>query len=199
MINYILIILIIVALIFKNVEKMSSKSLDLTRLEFLKKFKKFNINNNEMTLGELNLNNIKVNLEDNNYRSDIFKRGMIVPYTLNKPPNGWAICDGNNGTPDLKSRFIVGAGHNVNLSNRKLHTSDGSETHTLTIDEMPSHSHSIHILKNNNSYKLDGDGGGSGAWSKYELPPKDIIKPTGSGEAHNNMPPYVILNYIMKL
>jgi len=30
--------------------------------------------------------------------------------TVGTIPSGWVLCDGNNGTPDLRSRFIVGAG-----------------------------------------------------------------------------------------
>lgn len=51
-------------------------------------------------------------------------------------PTGWALCNGQNGTPDLRNRFIVGAGDEYNVS-----SNGGAKTHTITIDEMPSHSH----------------------------------------------------------
>ena len=51
-------------------------------------------------------------------------------------PDGWALCNGQNGTPDLRNRFVVGAG--------LVYTSGatgGAATNILTIDEMPAHSH----------------------------------------------------------
>ena len=57
---------------------------------------------------------------------------------------GWALCDGNkkNGVPDLKGRFIVGWGKSSNeTTNYKINDTGGEETHTLSKDEMPGHSH----------------------------------------------------------
>ena len=51
-------------------------------------------------------------------------------------PAGWALCDGQNGTPDLRDRFIVGAGNEYDVGD-----TGGEASHTLTIDEMPSHNH----------------------------------------------------------
>ena len=52
-------------------------------------------------------------------------------------PSGWAICDGTNGTPDLRNRFVVGAGGSYNVQ-----TTGGEATHVLTVAEMPNHTHS---------------------------------------------------------
>jgi hypothetical protein len=41
--------------------------------------------------------------------------GMIVMYNGTTPPAGWAICNGTNGTPDLRDRFIIGAGSSFGL------------------------------------------------------------------------------------
>ncbi|MDX7999517.1 tail fiber protein [Xenorhabdus sp. Reich] len=53
-------------------------------------------------------NGIKV---DNNGVSidsnKILPKGMIVMFSGNSAPTGWAFCDGNNGTPDLRSRFVM--------------------------------------------------------------------------------------------
>lgn len=51
-------------------------------------------------------------------------------------PSGWHLCDGSNGTPDLRDRFIVGAG-----STYKVKDTGGEATHKLTTNEMPSHNH----------------------------------------------------------
>ena len=53
-------------------------------------------------------------------------------------PNGWHLCDGSNGTPDLRNRFIVGAGSGYSPGN-----SGGQESVALTVKQMPQHSHTI--------------------------------------------------------
>jgi len=53
-------------------------------------------------------------------------------------PSGWQLCDGTNGTPNLRDRFIVGAG-----SNYAVGATGGSDSVTLTAAQIPSHSHSF--------------------------------------------------------
>jgi microcystin-dependent protein len=52
-------------------------------------------------------------------------------------PSGWALCNGASGTPDLRDRFIVGAG-----SSYAVAATGGSNTIALSSAEMPSHTHS---------------------------------------------------------
>jgi len=63
------------------------------------------------------------------------------------PPTGWAICDGGNysgrQTPDLRGRFVVGAGQGPGLSNRTLGIGGGSETVTLAVGQLPAHNHVV--------------------------------------------------------
>ena len=51
-------------------------------------------------------------------------------------PSGWHLCDGTQNTPDLRDRFIVGAGSTYGVG-----TTGGEATHKLTTNEMPSHNH----------------------------------------------------------
>ena len=53
-------------------------------------------------------------------------------------PAGWALCNGAGGTPDLRDRFVVGAG-----STYAVGATGGANTVTLTTANLPSHSHSI--------------------------------------------------------
>ena len=53
-------------------------------------------------------------------------------------PSGWSLCDGSNGTPDLRNRFVVGAGDSYNPND-----TGGSNSVTLTESQMPSHDHSM--------------------------------------------------------
>ena len=49
--------------------------------------------------------------------SGAFVQGMIIAWSGNTGniPTGFVLCDGNNGTPDLRDRFIIGAGNNYNV------------------------------------------------------------------------------------
>lgn len=58
----------------------------------------------------------------------------------NAIPSGWWLCDGNNGTPDLRNRFIVGAGSSYGVGN-----TGGSDTVTLSSNQMPSHNHGFSL------------------------------------------------------
>lgn len=51
-------------------------------------------------------------------------------------PIGWALCDGKNGTPDLRERFVVGSGGSY-----KVGDTGGKDMQNLAIENMPSHSH----------------------------------------------------------
>ena len=53
-------------------------------------------------------------------------------------PSGWALCNGSSGTPDLRNRFVVGAG-----STYAVGDTGGSATSTLTSSELPAHTHSL--------------------------------------------------------
>jgi hypothetical protein len=56
--------------------------------------------------------------------------GMIVMYNGTTAPTGWAICDGTNGTPDLRDRFIIGAGSSFTLgATGGSYTSGGAGDH----------------------------------------------------------------------
>ena len=115
--------------------------------------------------------------------------GAIVIWSgsVNNIPAYWHLCDGTNGTIDLRDKFVLGAGNGYSVG-----ATGGEATHTLTIGEMPSHSHSI-------SYERYG---GDGSITSADFSRSGFTKTTstaGGGAAHNNMPPYYALCYIQRI
>lgn len=155
-------------------------------------------NENKLTIGEL-VATKGVTINDGAFLN-ILPKGIIVAWSNETVPSGWILCDGQNGTPDLRSKFILGAG-----PNDKLGSSGGERTHKLSVSEMPSHTHGIKRVPNQ-SYNRDLSeytcagchknhssldvGGASLGWGTDS---------TGGDQPHNNMPPYYALTYIMKI
>lgn len=94
-------------------------------------------------------------------------------------PVGYALCDGNAGTPDLRNRFIVGAGDTYAVD-----ASGGATTHThgFTGD---GHVHNI------------GPGGDISTGPNYAAQ-TDSEPAVGTTDAGSSLPPYYALAYIMK-
>jgi microcystin-dependent protein len=200
--------------------------------------------------------------------------GMVVPFAGENAPRGWFICDGRAlsktryaslyeaigdtygsssnefNLPDLRGRVVVAVGNGDGLSTRTLGQKGGAETHTLSVDEMPSHAHGIvdngHVHTgttsenglHTHSTNANGGQGGLGlvtangtntvvetddsngeldVWkTPYALTINNSgnhvhtftsnssttnisIQSTGGGQAHNNMPPFIGLNYIIRI
>ncbi|MET0391600.1 MAG: hypothetical protein ABW019_00610 [Chitinophagaceae bacterium] len=108
------------------------------------------------------------------------------------PVAGWAICNGLNGTPDLRNRFIVGAGPGSNYS---IGSKGGEDFHTLTTAEMPRHTHRYGY----ECYDVVA-AGQSGCWLRRNgINNGDETQPAGESKPHENRPPYFAMLYIMKL
>jgi microcystin-dependent protein len=129
--------------------------------------------------------------------------GMILAYNNQTPPDGWLLCDGTHGTPDLRGRFLIGCASSQDnytspvpialvKSIRPSTDVEGEYSHKLSIAEMPSHTHSIinQIAPNSQPRNLPNDGG----WSFGG----GVTDSAGSDQPHNNMPPFYVLTYIMK-
>lgn len=131
--------------------------------------------------------------------------GMITMWSgsISNIPTGWALCNGSNGTPDLRNRFIVGAGSTYSVG-----ATGGSNTVALSISNMPSHNHDFYAYQRStggtNTY-LKASGISTGGFVEITSgrstrdSTSDLIGNKGSGTAHENRPPYYALCYIMKL
>lgn len=88
-------------------------------------------------VGAADLNRIEDNIAYLRYNA--VPSGVIVMWSgsADNIPVGWALCDGTNGTPDLRNRFVVGAGTSYEPGD-----TGGSASVTLTVDQLPSHKHS---------------------------------------------------------
>ena len=159
--------------------------------------------------------------------SVLMPTASIMPYAGSSAPTGYLLCDGaaisrstystlfgllattygsGDGSstfniPDLRGRVIAGqddmGGSSANrLTNQTggvngdvLGDTGGAESHTLSISEMPAHTHSVpasgSLPRGDSSFEAaTDDAGTSGS--------------TGGGNAHNNVQPTIILNYIIK-
>jgi microcystin-dependent protein len=146
--------------------------------------------------------------------------GTIVMWSGdNNIPTNWALCDGQNATPDLRGRFVMGSGDGSREGNGiatiyKVGQSGGQETVTLDWSEMPVHNHDIEINDPGHKHTLNithkssgvnTQGSGERATDQYE--DKNTTnsytgiaatsKQSGEGKSHNNLPPYYVLAYIM--
>ena len=144
-------------------------------------------------------------------------KGAIIMWsgTVNESdaafPYGFRLCDGRTiagyGTiPDLRSRFIAGYDPRITdgiaTDYNEVGNTGGEDRHSLTVDEMPSHRHSItgEIMQKEGSATkkvVALDAGGDSNLGNRTYP--DKIGYTGGGEAFDNRPPYYTLAYIIKI
>jgi microcystin-dependent protein len=121
-------------------------------------------------------------------------------------PSGWLLCNGSSGTPDLRDRFVVGAGniYAVGATGGSANATLVSHTHTASVTD-PGHEHTITVA--NQSTAVDSTSGGDNTpiVSSTSLTTNSNttgisvgISTTGSSASNANLPPYYALAYIMK-
>ena len=135
-------------------------------------------------------------------------KGIIVSWygSIKEIPKGWALCDGNNTTPDLRNRFIIGGGDKYDIGQK-----GGNSFIVLGKSNLPKLGKGYFISRldsdnyrrddvikfHNGYYKLKIDGwGGDDAWfSNYKI---DLNEGFESVPV-NIMNPYYSIFYIMKI
>ena len=135
-----------------------------------------------------------------------FVTGMIMMFSGTTAPSGWVLCDNSAeaqaaNAPDLRDRFIVGTGNSYNLNDK-----GGSASVTLTEAQMPLHNHGAANSTSNVVRWTGGSSGfpniGPGTPNSYRIEFTTVggggNSNKGSGDAHENRPPYYALAFIMK-
>jgi len=150
--------------------------------------------------------------------------GSITMYGGSSAPTGWLYCNGQNvsrttfanlfsaigetfgagdgsstfSLPDLRDRFAlgdknIGASDTGRIGNfdTDIGDSGGSDEHQLTEAEMPSHNHTYGRIRNGDDQSGEqvGGGGDDGSFS---------TSTRGGDQAHNNMPPFLAVSFIIK-
>jgi len=141
-----------------------------------------------------------------------------MQWITSNAPTGWLLCAGQgantnaygklfadigyqyggSGTnfmlPDMRGRGPVGMGAGPGWTERNLGNTGGAETVTLSISQMPAHNHYYGLQVNEtgqgDTWPHGANNGGNHfhKWTDNE----------GGGQAHENMPPFLVLNFIIK-
>lgn len=159
--------------------------------------------NNAMTI-DVDKRAVKISGRISDRTGDVMPIGAIIMWSgkLDSIPEGWVLCNGQNGTPDLRDRFIVGAG-----SKYAVAKTGGKERVKLEKKEMPIHNHASdvdgnlysEIVRYNKPGEKDAyDSGGKEHTNRFNLVWHTAMANAGGDAAHENMPPYYSLAFIMK-
>jgi len=137
--------------------------------------------------------------------------GMIAMWSgsIGSIPSGWYLCDGSNGTPDLRDRFIVGAGNTYAVNGN-----GGASTVTLVTANMPAHTHTAtvtdpgHLHNWGTTNGILNSGGNATRWEATNSSAVTTQTATtgitvtnasvGSGTSFSVLNPYYALAFIQK-
>jgi microcystin-dependent protein len=157
--------------------------------------------------------------------------GQVEIVAFNFAPKGWATCDGQLlsiaqntalfsllGTqyggdgrttfalPDLRGRMAIGFGQGPGLQNYEIGQAGGEEQVTLTLSEIPAHTHQAMASSlPANQAAVGGNVWGTSAVFLYSsgspsTPMNTLaIGSVGAGLPHDNLPPYLVMNFIIAL
>jgi len=140
-----------------------------------------------------------------------FISGMIMLWSgsVASIPSGWVLCNGSNGTPDLRNRFVVGAGstYSVGGTGGSADAIVVSHTHTATVtDNGHTHIYPTQNQSQTDSHFNDFAAASSFSGTQNGTPTTQSSttgitvanSTTGSSGTNANLPPYYALAYIMK-
>ena len=129
---------------------------------------------------------------------EAFVSGMIVLWSgaANAIPTGFVLCDGNNNTPDLRNRFVVGAGsgYAVNATGGSANATLPYHYHNFPGDDQLTFGNGVAGWASNHDggFNYDATSTNSGGGKLWRTTTK------GSSATNANLPPYYGLFYIIK-
>ncbi len=142
--------------------------------------------------------------------ANVVPAGTIVLWSgsVASIPTGWVLCNGSNSTPDLRNRFVVGAGstYAVGATGGSADAITIAHTHTGTTVSAGDHNHTISLSNQSNQNGTVSGGGTVPATSSSTGTTSTAgahthtftTDSTGSSGTNANLPPYYALCYIMK-
>ncbi len=139
--------------------------------------------------------------------ASVLPTGMILLWSgsIGSIPAGFLLCDGNNSTPDLRNRFVIGAGstYSVNQTGGSADAIVVSHNHTATVTD-PGHNHTVSVQAPGSptSYSVQSGGLNIAAVTATTSTATTGITvantSAGTSGTGANIPPYYALCYIMK-
>ena len=150
-------------------------------------------------------------------QTSLVPAGVILLWSgsIGSIPSGWNLCDGTNGTPDLRNRFVVAAGDTYAVG-----ATGGADSVTLDASQIPGHTHTFSGSTNTtgahtHTVAAGNSSGGSNIITTGNARSNDTsyttssagdhshtfsgtTASTGGGGSHENRPPYYALAYIQK-
>jgi hypothetical protein len=148
--------------------------------------------------------------------------GMISLWygSIGSVPTGWYLCDGSNGTPDLRDKFIVGAGSTYSVAatggstDAIVVTHNHTATSTSTVTD-PGHTHTLAISAGSSITGLGSSGasgwqgtntgvsyvsvsGTNSSTTGVSVATSTTTANAGTSGTNANLPPYYALAYVMK-
>jgi microcystin-dependent protein len=144
--------------------------------------------------------------------------GLIAMWsgTIATIPSGWYLCNGSNGTPDLRDRFIVGAKQDdsgvakTNVTGALTQSGDGQiPTHSHTVATEGAHTHTENYDTGTPAYNPQATGNNKTCFVVSTQISNNLVVITGVGDAHThavtgggagttNIATYFALAFIMK-
>ena len=165
--------------------------------------------------------------------------GQISLFGYSFAPRGWANCDGqllaisqntalfsllgttyggdgrtNFGLPDLRGRVAIHTGNGPGLSNYALGAKGGTENVTLSVSQIPAHSHGATTTIRGHADPGNSRAPGGNTWAESDdrdytdqAPSEELhsgsaqttIQNTGGGQSHDNQQPYLVVRYCIAL
>ena len=153
-------------------------------------------NKDELTIGSMTITGKTETKDLTASTFNLLPKGIIVAWNGGPtPPTGWALCNGQNGTPDLSERFILATTNPAYFAPN--YQTGGASSVALSVAHLPAHDHKILIET-------------SGGWNGWNVQGSDRGINYGSsnntkgcngcaGQAFSIWNPYYRLAYIMKL